>query len=165
MTGKIKIVKPNPATLKCCNSIIKKAIFQCFIFLTQSLETPGGPTLDMNSGVAQTRLWFVTTIPSSTLGWAARESQTGFGRNLSPCYEQNEDHPGLFHNKTNHIAILLLHPKLIIMIIRVIARLNSWSLPSPLAFMALAQLWVLLLQSLARLGHKGWLTEADSKEI
>ena len=158
MTGKIKIIKHNPATLKGCNSIIKKAIFQCFIFLTQSLGAPGGTTLDMNSGIPSSDLLklYLAQVYVCLQDW--------FWSKLSPVMNRVKTTQG--HFKTNHIAILYFY-------------LTHWLsgfigaslLGSPLlsfgihGFEALGQLWVLLLQSLARIAHKGWLTEADSKEI
>ena len=154
----------NLATTKSCNSIIKKAIFQCFIFLTQSIRAPGGTTLDMNSGEATDLLPYLVPLYKCLPGiiWLVLVKSPVSAAGIRVKVKTTH---GSFQNKS-HCNFVIICPKVII--IKVSSRkvlLQVRTIPTSPSFMALVQLWVSLLQSLARIQHKGWLTEADSKEI
>ena len=141
MTGKIKIIKHNPATLKGCNSIIKKAIFQCFIFLTQSLGAPGGTTLDMNSGIPSSDLLklYLAQVYVCLQDW--------FWSKLSPVMSQ--DHPGSFQNKSHCNFEILVHT----LIIRVYWRFTPGFSPSLLWHSWLCSFGPALSFALTKLGQ------------
>ena len=102
----------NLATTKSCNSIIKKAIFQCFIFLTQSIRAPGGTTLDMNSGEATDLLPYLVPLYKCLPGiiWLVLVKSPVSAAGIRVKVKTTH---GSFQNKS-HCNFVIICPKVII---------------------------------------------------